>query len=187
MSLVLGLEARTSWGHPGRCPVPPASRRRRATTPLLQPVEPRARLDGKGFSGPPPVPAASGANSGSVYVDKNGNGIRDASEQGIAGVTVGLTRVKGPHTFPVLTTETTNGMSVIDASGSYSFTGLRPGHYTISTLPGGGGLGTITGIDVRPHHSIEHADLGGPPEVSGTIYEETSSGIAPFADAPVRN
>src|SRR4051794_6172520 len=90
---VVAIEARTSWGHPGRCPVPPASRRRRATTPQLQPLEPRAMLAGEGFSGPPPVLsplAASGAISGSVYVDENLNGIRDASEQGIPGVPMNL-------------------------------------------------------------------------------------------------
>ncbi len=76
------------------------------------------------------VPAAQIA--GSVYADNNNNGIKDASEGGLGGVTLVLTGTDDQGNPVNLSTATA-------PDGSYSFTGLRPGNYVITqpTQPAG--------------------------------------------------
>jgi uncharacterized repeat protein (TIGR01451 family) len=71
-----------------------------------------------------------------IWYDTNGNGIQDAGEAGVAGVTVGLrTNQAGGAGGTVLATTTT------DANGYYLFSNLTPGDYHIdiqeATLPSG--------------------------------------------------
>jgi len=61
--------------------------------------------------------------SGTKFNDLNGNGIRDAGEPGLGGVTIQLRNPAGQTT-----TATT------DASGAFSFAGLVPGAYTLSEI-----------------------------------------------------
>ena len=70
--------------------------------------------------------------SGYVYIDSNANAVHDAGEtSGLTNVTVTLTGTDDLGT-PINTSTTTSG------SGSYSFSGLRPGTYTVTeTQPGG--------------------------------------------------
>ncbi|MGO9601740.1 MAG: beta strand repeat-containing protein, partial [Isosphaeraceae bacterium] len=69
--------------------------------------------------------------SGFVYVDANDDGTKQAGESGIAGVTVSLTGTDDLNNAVSLTTTTL-------ADGSYGFTNLRPGTYTITeTQPAG--------------------------------------------------
>jgi hypothetical protein len=68
--------------------------------------------------------AGTGSLSGFVYEDDNDDGVIDAGEAGIAGVTITLNGTDDLGRTVVLTTTT-------DASGAYSFTNLRPGVYTI--------------------------------------------------------
>ena len=84
--------------------------------------------------------------SGFVYADNSNDGIRDPSEQGIAGVTVRL--------VPVNTIAPQQTLNVTtNADGSYEFTGLVPGEYEIIevTQPDGytDGLDTAGTIDGR--------------------------------------
>jgi protocatechuate 3,4-dioxygenase beta subunit len=80
-----------------------------------------------------------------VFNDLNGNGIQDAGETGIAGVTVSLLNPNGT------TTTTTT-----DANGNYSFPNLSPGTYSVSfTTPSGltaspSNQGANDGIDSDP-------------------------------------
>ncbi len=68
--------------------------------------------------------------SGSVYVDANLNGVRDAGDTAIGGVTITLQRPDGS----VVATTTTA------ADGSYSFAGIGPGDYVVvETQPAGYG------------------------------------------------
>jgi serine-aspartate repeat-containing protein C/D/E len=72
------------------------------------------------------IPPASIA--GSVFVDLDDDGLFDANEDPIAGVTVELLDTSGNA---VRSTQT-------DSAGNYSFTGLRPGQYTVrETQPAG--------------------------------------------------
>ncbi|MEI8199491.1 MAG: SdrD B-like domain-containing protein [Eubacteriales bacterium] len=64
-----------------------------------------------------------------VWYDQNGDGIYNGAETGLAGVSVGLLNADGSQALyddgtPV-TAKSTN------ASGAYSFTGLRPGDYKV--------------------------------------------------------
>jgi hypothetical protein len=71
--------------------------------------------------------------SGFVYVDTNGNGVKDAGELGIQGVTITVNSVATNGSGQPLFTKST----VTAADGSYSFLGLQPGAYNvIETQPG---------------------------------------------------
>jgi serine-aspartate repeat-containing protein C/D/E len=82
--------------------------------------------------------------SGFVYHDQNNNGLRDAGEQPIAGVTVTLADGAGQT---VAQTET-------NAAGFYEFPGLRAGQYAVleshpaGWLDGLDAAGTIDGVTV---------------------------------------
>ncbi len=83
--------------------------------------------------------------SGSVYVDANDNGTFDSGETPLSGVTVTLT-----GTNDLL--QTINTSTTTAADGSYSFTGLRPGTYTLTEtqpsgdLPGTSSVGLQGGV-----------------------------------------
>jgi protocatechuate 3,4-dioxygenase beta subunit len=88
--------------------------------------------------------------SGFVYVDSNNNGLKDPGEAGIAGVTVTLTGVD-------VLGNAVNRTQLTAADGSYNFTNLKPGVYTIAeTQPGGyldgkDTIGTQGGVTVNDH------------------------------------
>ncbi len=102
--------------------------------------------------------------AGSVYNDVNNNGVRDGGEAGYAGQTIVLTGTNDLGQ-PVNLSVTT------DASGNYSFTGLRPGAYTIAqpnappgTLNGRTTAGSAGGTATSGHHAA-FADLRRDPDV----------------------
>lgn len=68
------------------------------------------------------LPRSGGSISGIKFDDENGNGRKDEGERGLAGWTITLT----PGGGGTPQTDTT------DADGSYSFTGLAAGTYTVS-------------------------------------------------------
>lgn len=103
--------------------------------------------------------------SGSVYVDANGNSIRDTGETGIQNTTIHLTGIDDLGNAVTTTTLT-------DAQGAFTFTGLRPGNYTLAeTQPagfadGGDALGTLGGTlgnDIL-------SNIGVTPGANGTGY-----------------
>ncbi len=65
-----------------------------------------------------------GTISGAKFNDANGNGVRDAGEAGMSGVTIQL---KTPAGSLVASTTT-------DASGNFSFTGVAAGSYVVSEI-----------------------------------------------------
>jgi hypothetical protein len=67
--------------------------------------------------------ALAGTVSGTKFNDTNGNGVRDAGEPGLSGVTIRLTDAAGA----VRTTTT-------DASGAFSFTNVSAGAYVVSEV-----------------------------------------------------
>lgn len=102
--------------------------------------------------------------AGSVYVDANNNGVRDAGERGIAGATVQVIVVNSiaPQQSLTLTT---------DANGNYSVTGLAPGLYrVVETQPlgyfdGSDRAGTVRGVTIglatNPGDQINGVQLNG--------------------------
>ncbi len=73
--------------------------------------------------------AINGSISDKVFFDTNNNGIRDANEPGITGVTVTLYNASG---IPIVVTTT-------DINGNYLFDNLTPSNYTVgfSNFPSG--------------------------------------------------
>jgi hypothetical protein len=78
--------------------------------------------------------------SGSVYCDLNHNGLKDPGEMGLSGVTVTLLR--GRRTV---------GSELTQPDGSYRFSNLKPGTYTIlqGDIPASTSLIFSPGIDSR--------------------------------------
>ena len=64
-----------------------------------------------------------------VWTDANGNGIQDAGEPGLAGVTVNVRRA---------TDNTVAGTTTTNASGLWSVSGLPPGDYYVEFVPPSG-------------------------------------------------
>lgn len=119
---------------------------------------------------------------GAVYQDLNQNGVRDAGEAGIAGVTVRLLDANGQPT----------GMTAITAAdGSYCFTELRAGTYGVAEdQPNGyfdgidaagdkGGTAnnpgdSITAIELKPADHATNYNFGElpPGTISGYVYQD---------------
>ena len=62
--------------------------------------------------------------SGFVYIDANGNGVKNAAEQPLRNVTI---RLWGKDVLG----QSVNITTTTDAAGAYRFNGLRPGSYVI--------------------------------------------------------
>jgi protocatechuate 3,4-dioxygenase beta subunit len=98
-----------------------------------------------------------GGLSGYVYVDEDNDGVFDASEAPIAGVTLALLDASGTAT---------GATTVTDANGYYEFTNLEPGTYgVIETQPTGyqDGLdsaGSAGGVAHNPGDKITGAVIG---------------------------
>jgi hypothetical protein len=100
--------------------------------------------------------------SGTVFIDIDGNGIQDANEMVIQGITISLSGTDFEGT-PVQLTRTT------DSNGNYNFDGLAPGSYVITeTQPAylldgietvDPTAGTITGDNEISIQLVEGADL----------------------------
>ena len=112
---------------------------------------------------------------GYVYRDDNDNGVKDGTENGLAGVTVTLTggALATPRT------------AVTDATGKYAFLGLAAGTYTLEeTPPAGyldgretagtaGGVVDNTGFDNTPaKNRISAINLGASVRATGYLFGE---------------
>ena len=112
--------------------------------------------------------------SGTVYIDSNDNGKLDAGEAGDGGVSITLT---GPATKTTTTA----------ANGTYSFTGLTAGSYTITeTVPSGF---NATSQQVLANVAVAAPGVTGENfgllsgSLSGTVYiDETDSGVLASGD-----
>jgi serine-aspartate repeat-containing protein C/D/E len=75
----------------------------------------------------------TGTISGTKFLDVNGNGVRDAGEPGLAGVTISLTNCPSPCVATPVGTPVTTG-----PDGSFSFANIPLGAYFLSeTVPPG--------------------------------------------------
>ena len=71
-----------------------------------------------------------------VWDDRNGNGVQDAGEPGLAGIAVQLLKSSGANA----------GKTTTDANGFYLFSGLRPGAYKLKFTAPKGWLFTLQDI-----------------------------------------
>ncbi|MFO1430472.1 MAG: SdrD B-like domain-containing protein [Candidatus Competibacteraceae bacterium] len=77
------------------------------------------------------VTVGGGQIGDTVYRDWNGNGVQDAGEEGISGVTVQLYKdVNGNGIYDV-GTDTAVTSTTTDSNGNYLFTGLLTGNYVV--------------------------------------------------------
>jgi hypothetical protein len=71
-----------------------------------------------------------------VWFDTNNDGIQDAGEPGIAGVTLSITNADGSAVTDVFGNAVTT--TTTDANGNYVFADLPPGEYTVTVTPPSG-------------------------------------------------
>src|SRR5262249_4677545 len=111
-----------------------------------------------------------------VWLDSNSNGLQDAGEPGIAGVTVQLMDGTGTN---VLASTTTN------ASGLYSFTNLMPGPYVVRFVSPAGyqlttaNVGTNDAIDSDA--SVSTGKTGARTLASNQVDNTNDAGFLPAA------
>jgi len=108
----------------------------------------------------------SGVIGGAVFNDLDGDGVRDAGENGIGGVGVALISADGTLVEEATTT----------ANGSYAFTGIQPGDYTVrETDPDGFASTTDNDVAVSlPPNGAASANFGdiGVGTVSGVVFND---------------
>ncbi len=120
--------------------------------------------------------------SGIKYIDASGCDVYKSSDAGLGGVTITLTGTTGSGAAVDLTTTTAS-------NGSYSFTSLAPGLYTVTeTVPAGytpenanvGSLGGTAGIALISHIAVTSGETGTgydlaeyqASSISGTAYND---------------
>ncbi len=122
-------------------------------------------------------PTGTGALHGTKWLDSNGNGTRDSSEPGLAGVTIYLD-VNNNQTLdadePATLTMDDDPNTAIDETGRYWLRDVAPGTYVLrevvpaghqQTFPPGGGHVVVLNDGV-----IEGLDFGNRPLASGSLH-----------------
>ena len=88
-----------------------------------------------------------------VWLDNNKDGIQDAGEPGVPGVTVTLYSASGSTPNPA--TDSQIGYTITDGNGKYLFTNLQPGnYYAVFTVP----PGYTTSPNTRPTNNANGSE-----------------------------
>ncbi len=136
----------------------------------------------------------TGTISGTKFLDVNGNGVRDAGENGQQGVTMSLVSCPPAPACAGIVVSTT----VTAADGSFSFAGVAFGRYEIAetvpagyaqTLPAGGADLPVT-LDIA-HQSVAGLLFGNQPlssTISGTKFNDANgNGVRDSGEAGLPN
>ena len=130
--------------------------------------------------------------SGVVWVDADGDGAQGSGENGLSGVTVTLLTASGGAALDA--SGGTVSPVTTGSGGSYSFTNLTPGSYTVqfaapSELPVGGfGTGDVVGHggNARPNASLPAAAYQ-PATLSGVAFVDANgNGVKDTGEWPLR-
>ncbi|MCS7045618.1 MAG: carboxypeptidase regulatory-like domain-containing protein, partial [Gemmataceae bacterium] len=115
--------------------------------------------------------------AGFVYIDANGNGVRDPNEPGVAGVTVTLTGTDDRGAA-------VNVAVVTDANGNYRFDRIRPGTYTLTeTQP----VALNDGVD-SAGAGVATPGVAGNDRITGIVLAENQNGVNfRFGEAGLRS
>jgi LPXTG-site transpeptidase (sortase) family protein len=112
------------------------------------------------------LPSGNSSIGDFVWEDTNGDGVQDAGEPGIAGVTLNLTEAGADNAFGTADDQTYPAQ-VTDGNGNYSFDNLPPGRYQVdvddATLPIGATLTTANDpliINLASNTAYVDADFG---------------------------
>jgi fimbrial isopeptide formation D2 family protein len=138
--------------------------------------------------------------SGNVFLDQNANGIKETGDTNLGGQTVTLLTGAGGSTGLSTTT---------DASGNYSFTGLKPGSYEVKVTPDTGDSfsaqqtvtnavdsivnpanGTTAPVTLSSGQSAVNQNAGEykPASLSGTVFADyNDNGVENAADTPIKD
>lgn len=112
--------------------------------------------------------AQQGTIASTVWEDRNGNGIQDSGETGVAGVTVKLVDAKGA-TVATTTTDAKGDYAFTTAVGDYSVQVAKPAGYTFTGQDKGGNDAVDSDVDatgasatftVKAGATIDPADAG---------------------------
>jgi hypothetical protein len=116
-----------------------------------------------------------------AWNDLNQNGIQDAGEAGLAGVTLSLT---GTSAYGVAVSQSFTTL----ANGAYQFTGLCPGTYTVSASTPAGFVATLTGkgtpatdSNLNPASVVLAADDSSDQSIDFGFYKPCTGTIGDFA------
>jgi uncharacterized surface anchored protein len=111
-----------------------------------------------------------GTVSGIAWLDNNANGVLDAGENGLAGVTVYL----------LDNTSATVGSGTTDSSGNYSITNVPPGSYIVQFAPPSGYVLSTAATDdvtLTSGQSDGNEDVGlfQPATINGEVWSDTNA------------
>ena len=126
--------------------------------------------------------------TGRVFNDANANGVLDGGESGRAGVLVTLADTTRNSSVPTLT----------DANGNFSFTGLAPGSYTLTTTNSDTTVGFTTpgtisftiGDSGEPNGELPNQNFGLSQigEIRGLVYhDKNNNGFFDAGDVGINN
>jgi hypothetical protein len=111
-----------------------------------------------------------------VWDDCNNNGVRDAGESGIAGVSVSLYRESGNNTRDAL--DTLVSTQATTGAGAYAFTNIPPGTYYVKVVPPTTHA-TTSGVPVLLDNRIDSDNNGEQPGGLNSAIYSPMIGLSP--------
>lgn len=117
-----------------------------------------------------------------VWADTNNNGIKDASETGIGGVTVQLFSPGADNTVGTADDVQVGANVITGVTGAYSFSGLLPGNYYVKVTPPTA-YPLTSGTPATADNSVDNNNDGSQPGGAGTPLYSPIITLAPGAES----